>query len=525
MAASIKKNFIFNLVYQILILIAPIIVTPYVARVLGVDNIGEYSYMLSIVSYFSLFAVLGTTLYGQRAIGYAQHNIEERSKTFWELLIFRIVTCLTTLGIYVIYIFFFCAKSSRLLAIILSVNIVGVIFDVSWFMQGMEEFGKTATASSIFRILNVVLVFCLVKEQTDLWKYVTITVGSSIAGSLILWMFLPKYLCRVKDIRPFKNIKSIIQLFLPTIATQIYTVLDKSMIGWFSDGYSENGYYEQAEKIIKMSVTIVVSLGIVMIPRIANCYKEKQFDRIEYYLYKSYRYVWLMSIPIIFGVISIADVFVPVFFGPGYDKCIILMMILSPLTIAMGFGHVTGLQYFVPTEKQNILTLTYIIGASVNVILNLIFIPFFASIGASVATVISEFCVALSGLIFVKKKKLYALKPIFISSWKYWIAGILMGGLLYLIKLFMPVTVWTLVVLILIGIIVYFLMLLILRDEMIMEILNKFFNRLKHKTISSDVIGDATDCNDDNSLSTSVFDDTAINEITDMENNTDSGST
>ena len=476
---SIKKNFAFNLVYQILILIAPLIVTPYVSRVLGVDGIGEYSYANSMVSYFLLFAVLGTGTYGQRAIGYTQKNKEDRSRAFWEVFTIRILTGGITLGAYAIYLFVFVSGPSFVIYAILALNIVNVILDVSWFMQGMEEFGKTATSSIIFRILNIVCVFLFVKEANDLWKYVLITVGSIVLGNLSIWFFLPRNLCKIKGVKPFRDLKSILQLFLPTIATQIYLVLDKSMIGWLSDGYVENGYYEQADKIIKMALTVVTALGIVMIPRIARTYKEGDKEQVKYYIYKSYQYVWMMSIPIMFGLIAVSSVFVPVFFGDGYDKCNIIIPILSVLTIFIGLSNVTGFQFFVSTGKQNVLTFTVIIGAIVNVLLNAILIPFFASVGAAIASVIAELSVTMTGLIYVRRKHFYSLKPILTCSWKYWIAGIIMFGIIFAIKYFVPVTVWALVVLVVVGVVAYFLMLLLLRDKMLFEFLSKFLIALK----------------------------------------------
>lgn len=476
---SIKKNFIFNFIYQILLLVAPLIVTPYVSRVLGVDGVGEYSYANSIVSYFLLFAVLGTSTYGQRAIGYTQNNIENRSRAFWEIFIFRALTCALTLGAYSVYLFIFAPKSSFIVYLILSLNIINVFVDVSWFIQGMEDFGKTATTSILFRILNIVCVFLFVKQSTDLWKYVLISVGFVVLGNLCMWIFLPKNLCKVKGIRPFRDIKSIIQLFLPTIATQIYLVLDKSMIGWITNGYTENGYYEQADKIIKMALTAVTALGIVMIPRISRTYKDGDVERVQYYIYKSYRYAWMMAVPIMFGLMAVSRVFVPIFFGSGYEKCNIVIPILSVLTIFIGLSNVTGMQYFVPTGRQNILTLTVAVGAVINVILNAILIPFFASVGAAIASVAAELCVTAVGLIYVKRKSLFSLKPIFTCCWKYWIAGIVMFGVIFAMQYFLPITIWALVVLVMTGIVVYFIMLLCLHDQMLFDILFKLFNTLK----------------------------------------------
>ena len=478
---SLKKNFGFNLVYQILILIAPLIVTPYVSRVLGVDGIGKYSYANSIVSYFLLFAVLGTSTYGQRAIGYTQKHKEERSRAFWEIFIFRLLTGIFTLGAYAIYIFILAPKSSFTLYAILALNIVNVIIDISWFMQGMEEFGKTATTSIIFRILNIVSVFLFVRQPSDLLKYVLITVGFTVLGNLCLWLFLPKNLCKVRGVRPFHDVKSIFQLFLPTIAMQIYLVLDKSMIGWFSEGYTENGYYEQADKIIKMALTAVTALGIVMIPRISRLHKEGNNEQVKFYIYKSYRYIWMMAIPIMFGLIAVSGIFVPIFFGSGYEKCELLIPLLSVLTIFIGLSNVSGIQFFVPTGRQNILTLTVVIGALINVALNAVLIPFFASIGAAIASVAAELCVTIVGLIYIKKKELFELKPIFTCSWKYWISGIVMFGAIFVIRYFVPTTIWAIVVLILVGIVVYFFMLLILRDAMLMDFLTKIIGWIKSK--------------------------------------------
>lgn len=476
---SIKKNYIYNLVYQIVALLAPFIVTPYVSRVLGVDGIGEYSYANSIVSYFLLFAVLGSSTYGHRAIGYTQNNIEERSRGFWEIFIFRIFTGSLTLGAYAVYIFLFIPQVSFVIYAILAMNIINVIIDVSWFLQGMEEFNKTALIGVAARVLNVVCVFLFVKERSDLWVYILITTGFTVLGNLSMWVFLPRNLCKVKDIKPFRNLKSILQLFLPTIATQIYLVLDKSMIGWFSDGFAENGCYEQADKIVKMALTAVTALGIVMIPRISRLHKEGKTDQVISYIYKSYRYVWMTAIPIMFGLIAISEMFVPLFFGAGYEKCKILIPILSVLTIFIGLSNVNGLQFFVPTGRQNVLTLTVVIGAVINVILNAVFIPFFASLGAAIASVIAELCVTVAGLIYIKRKKLYALKPIITCSLNYWIAGAVMFVSIYGMQYFLPTKIWALVVLVFVGSIIYFIMLLILRDQMLFEIISKSFNSLK----------------------------------------------
>ena len=470
---SIKKNFIYNLSYQILLILTPLVVTPYVSRILGVQGVGLYSYAHSIVSYFVLFAVLGTTTYGQRAISYVQQEKEERSRTFWEVFIIRLLTSVITLIGYTVFVIVTASPHELFVYIALALNILNVIFDISWFLQGLEEFGKTALRSIIFRLVSIASIFIFVRSPSDLYLYVIFMVVYTVFGNISLWLYLPKYICPVKGIKPFKDFKSILQLFIPTLAVQIYTVLDKSMIGWLTDGYTENGYYEQAEKIVKVALTVVTSLGIVMIPRISRTYKEGDLKKVNSYMYRSYRFVWMMGIPIMLGLIAISSTFVPIFFGKGYEKCEILIPIFSTLTILIGLSNVTGIQYLVPIGKQNVLTLTVVIGAVVNFALNMVLIRYLSSIGAAIASVVAELCVTVAGFIYIKKTKRFALWPAFSCSWKYWIAGGAMFGIVWLIKVFLPIKAWALAVLIVSGIVVYFLGLLALRDKFFWDLLSK----------------------------------------------------
>lgn len=478
---SIKKNFIYNIVYQLFILVAPLVVTPYVSRVLGAEGIGLYSYANSIVSYFLLVAVLGTATYGQRAISYVQDDREGRSRAFWEVFILRSITSCVTLAAYLIFAFFVAGAEQFIIYLILALNVINTIFDITWFMQGMEEFGKISTRSIIFRLLSIISVFVFVKSENDLWLYVLFMTAYTVLGNITMWLYLPKYLCRVRGIKPFQDIKSVLQLFIPTVAIQLYTVLDKSMIGWFSDGYAENGYYEQSEKIIKMATTAVTALGTVMIPRIAKVFKEGNIELLKNYIYKSYRFIWMLAIPITFGLIAITSFFVPVFFGAGYEKCEVLIPIFSLLAIVLGLSNVTGMQYLVPVGRQNVMTLTVVVGAVVNLVLNLILIPRFYSIGASIASVIAESCVAIVGFVYLKRKNMIELKPILTCSFKYWIAGVIMTGLLFLIKFFLPIAIWSLILLIVSGVVIYAVVLLLLRDSFALEIVKKGLQMLHRK--------------------------------------------
>ena len=219
---SIAKNYIYNMVYQVLILILPLITTPYLSRVLGAEGIGIYSYTYAIVTYFILFGSLGVALYGQREIAYAQENQEKRKKVFIEIVAFRFITILISTVVY--YFIFVNGKEYKLYYTILILELIAAAFDISWFFQGLEEFKKTVTRNVLVRICSVTLVFLLVKTKEDLAKFTLIYSLADLIGNLSLWLYLPKYLRGIKidKISIKQHLPHIVLLFIPQIANQIY---------------------------------------------------------------------------------------------------------------------------------------------------------------------------------------------------------------------------------------------------------------------------------------------------------------
>lgn len=469
---SIKKNYIYNLFYQLLTLITPLITTPYIARVLGADGVGTSSYTNSIVTYFLLVAVLGTADYGQREIAYRQDKPESRSRMFWEIFILR---CLTSFLSLVTFLTITGFSEFRILFLIQAINILAVAFDIAWFFQGMEEFGKTVFRNTLVRVFNVVFIFWFVKDHNDLPIYIASMALTTLIGHLSIWLYLPKYLCAVerKTIKPFHNLKGVIQLFIPQIAVQVSAVMDKTMLGMIAESTFENGYYEQADRIEKICLTIVSSLGIVMIPRISYIYANNNIENLKKYIYRAYRFIWFLAIPMTFGLISIADKFIPWFLGSGYEKTIILVQIMSTLLCIVGISSVTGVQYFIPTGKQNQFTVSVIIGGSVNLILNFILIPKYLSLGAAIATVISEMTITVIQLIMAKNE--FNIGKIMLLSSKYFVSAVIMMITLLNMKSYLQDDLMGTFLLILIGSLVYFGSLIFLKDDMIGEIWDKRF--------------------------------------------------
>lgn len=475
---SIKKNYILNLGYQILLLLTPLITTPYISRTLGADGIGDVSYAESIVSYFTLFATMGITTYGQREISYVQNSVEKRSIVFWNTKILSFVTSMVALLAYLMLSLF---QDNTLIYLVLSLNIINVFLDVTWFFQGLEEFGKIVLLNTLFKFINVIYVFLFIKTKSDVAMYALGLALFTCLSNIFLWRYIPRYVEKIKkkDLHPFKNIKIVLSLFVPTIAIQVYTVLDKTMIGLITQNPFENGYYELALKISKMVLTIVTALGTVMIPRIGYHFENNENDEVLRLMYRGYRFVWFLGVPLCFGLVCVSSNFVPWFFGNGYEKVADLLKILAFLILAIGISNVTGMQYFIPTKRQNIFTLTVIIGAGVNFFLNIILIQLFQSSGAAIASVAAEYAIAISQLIIVRKEisPLKVLK----QGIHYFIAGGIMGTILLFAEYRLEATIWNTICMVVVGGVLYLAVLLIMRDEFLLSNLKLLRGKFRMK--------------------------------------------
>ena len=480
--SDIKKNYLYNVFYQILAIIVPIVTTPYISRALGVTGVGKYNYVYAIVYIFSLFCWMGTNIYGQKEIAYCGDNIEDRSKVFFEICIIKIIAFLFSSIIYIITIIFI--HEDIQLFIFAYFYLLANFVDISWLYQGIEDFRSTVLRNSIVKIAGLILVFIFVKSQNDVWMYMFILAFTAFAGQLFMWLGVHRLINGV-DIRKLnfrRHIKPAIVLFLPSIATYVYTSLDKVMLGAIANA-DEVGVYSQSEKIIKLAMTIVTSLGIVMIPRMAALVKMQNWEKIEANLNKAFQFVFFLSIPMIAGMIAISDVFIPWFLGDGFERCILLFQTLSPLILIIGIASITGQAVLVPLNKQSYYTVTVVSGAAINCILNLILIPQFAAFGATFATLFAEGSVTVLQLIGIRS---YFNHKAFIASLlKYTICSFIMYAIVKFIDMMLLFqdSFLQLGIDVLVGIVSYLFILVILRDTLLFELFKKmlsFVSRIVH---------------------------------------------
>ncbi|MEG2050930.1 MAG: flippase [Oscillospiraceae bacterium] len=475
--SKVLKNYIYNTAYQILVLIAPLITAPYVSRILGASGIGIYSYAQSIVTYFILFGTVGSSLYGQREIAYCQDKPEERSRIFYEIIFLRFITVFIST---VIYFFVFAeGEEYRTVYRILIIDLIASAFDITWLFQGMENFKKIVIRNAIVKLLSICSIFIFVRESSDIAIYTACLSLPTLIANLSLWFYLPQYLVKIKF--SIKNIKKhllpIFMLFIPQIAMEIYTVMDKTMIGIFAISVAEVGYYTQSQKIVKIVLQIVTSLGTVMLPAMAAIFASGDKERVINTISKAFKTMFFIGFPMMFGLMGITENMVPWFFGNGFQPVVILMVLASPMLVVVGISNVIGMQYLLPTNKQNVFTISVVTGAVVNFILNIILIPKCNSLGATIATLIAEIVVSLVQIYVVRKD--LPITKIFKQSVRYLIMGVIMGLAVYAVGIPFGATIIGTLVQIIIGVLVYIAELIIIKDSFFFEIVGIVKNKIK----------------------------------------------
>lgn len=456
---NLMKNYILNSLYQVLVIMIPLIMTPYLTRTLGSEGLGKYAYYYSYAYYFTLFSMLGIPNYGNRTIAKVSRNRGQRAKVFWEIYKLQIASALCTIVIYSAFVHYF-LKDNRI-AWMLWGYVFAYVFDISWFFFGMEQFKVTLVRNFMIKIITIFFVLIMVESENDVYKYALITSIGTLFANLILFPKAKAFLTAPNrsEIRSGKHIKRILILFIPCLAVSIYTVMDKIMLGTMTQ-MNEVGFYESSERIIKLPLVFVTSLGTVMLPRISNLLSLNEKEKSDNYLYKSIIFMMFLSNSMCFGIVAVADVFVPVFFGSGFEECISILTILMPSCIFLAFANVIRTQYLLPHEMDRQYVFALLMGAVTNLGLNLLLIPRYASVGASIGTLITEIIVCFFQCFSVRQY--ISLKKYVGCSIPFVLSGMLMSIIIRSIKFHMGNLYVVLIIKVLFGILIYFFILFIL---------------------------------------------------------------
>ncbi len=475
---SVKKNFIYSTFYQILVLITPLITSPYISRVLGAEGVGIHSYTNSLVTYFTMLAALGVLSYGNREIAQHRDDEKERSKLFWEIELMVIsTTCLATivwLFVSVVY------KSYSLYLLILTIQVIAVAFDISWFFGGLEQYSYIVIKNTICKLASVILLFVCVNDQSDVWIYILILAGSTFAGNVSTWTCLPKFLVKIEknELCIKRHYKETLIYFIPTIATSVYTVLDKTMIGLITGSNSVNGYYENATKIVNMAKAVAfTSINSVLGSRISYLFANKKTDEIKEKISFALDYILFMGIGCSLGIIGVAKQFVPWFFGEGFMETVPMLMTLSPIVVIIGISNCAGALYYTPAGLRATSTKFIVTGSVVNFILNSILIPLFSGYGAIIASIVAELVITV---LYVRNSNGFlTVQMIAEKIWKKLIAGSVMLIVIVIMGINREASIVLTGGQIIVGVGVYGIILFIIRDKFLLNGLDIVKDKLK----------------------------------------------
>lgn len=419
-----NKNFVYNIAYQLLTFIIPLILTPYISRVLGSSNIGIYSYAYSIVNYFMLFTMLGINNYGSREIAKCK-NREERSRRFASIRKLQLSCGLIAAVVYASLLLIYDYDHKEIMAIN-SIFLLSAILDINWFYFGIEKFKLTTTRNMIIKILSVGLIFLFVKQDNQLWLYALILSTATIISQIYMWLFIRKEvdLIKISKEEVLVHLKPCLIFFIPVISYSIYRVMDKTMIGVIVES-SELGNYENAEKIVSIPISLVTALGTVMLPHMSK----KNNSEIKEGIYDTFKLSAFFTIPSAIALAIIAQDFSAVFFGSDFDKAGAIIQALAFTIVFSGIANVIRTNFLIPLKKDKIYVTSTIIGAVLNLILNIIFIPILGAYGACIGTIVAEFSLMLYQAINTAKDLQYS-KVLKIYS-KYLLTALVMGGVMF----------------------------------------------------------------------------------------------
>lgn len=422
--SSLKKNIAYNIIYQVLILILPLLTAPYLSRVIGADGVGVYSFSHSAALYFTYITLLGLTNYGNRTIASVQNDYEKRSHAFCEIFSMQFITFCISIILYVFYAAFLSVDKTA--AMVAGLWVLSSLFDINWFFFGMEQFKLTVTRNTIIKILTVICIFVFVKTKDDIYIYIAIMAVSTVLSQLCLWPFLRRYIHfvrpKLKDV--LKHFKPNLMLFVPVIAISLYKIMDKVMLGYLST-MTEVGYYENAEKIINITLTLITALGTVMLPRMSALVSSNKTKESTKYMDDSVMFVAAYTNAVMFGLFAVAKNFAVVFYGDDFAMSGTIMIYLAVTTVLIGVGNVWRTQYLIPNKKDNIYIISAIIGAVVNLVVNAILIPYLAAVGAAIGTIVAEASVFVYQL-FCIRKEINVLLYL-----KYEIVYLIIGGIMF----------------------------------------------------------------------------------------------
>lgn len=428
---KVLRDFLYNALYQLFIIITPILTMPFLSRVLGVKALGINSYTFSVVQILGVLAFLGIGQLGIRSIAKNRDSQNKVNETFWGLWLIQFLAGIVVIGLYTFYIINV-NKEYRMYFLLQLPFLFGVIFDISWFYIGIERIKQVVLRNMLIKSVSIILIFILIRDENDLWKYMLIMSLGALLGNIVFWMGLSKYVTKFSFNRQYlkDNFRAALLLLIPQLAIQVYITFDKTILGMIA-GPVELSYYDQSQKISRIILAVITSLSMVLLPRLANMVVNNQNEVLHKYLKKSLDYTIVLALLFCNIVMLNSYEFVPWFFGESFIPMSPLMFWVSFIIIFIPIGGVFANQYALAFEKDKQYVLPLVLGAIISLILNIIFIPRYGAVGATFVIVFVEFMVCFFRIYLIRKY--LDLKFMFQGVYTYFLAALITFIFVYFI--------------------------------------------------------------------------------------------
>lgn len=473
--SSLRSNFAWNSSYQIVRIITPFITTPYLARVLGSEVLGTYSYTCTVAGYFTTFCLLGLAQYGNREIAKVRGDREASSRVFCSILAMQVAIGVFVFLAYLLYVVLLSGELSPYM-MAWGIWVAAEVVDISWFFYGIEDFKEMTIRNLAVRVAVIIGIFALVHNSGDLMTYCLLQSVAFAINSWVLWILLRG---RISFHRPtvkevLVHVKPNLILFAPVLAISVYMQFNEVILGNVS-GMSEVSFYDNAYKIVTVPLAVIQSLSTVMIPRMSNVISRGDRDSARYYLSVSSWASQLMSFGLMFGIAGIAHEFVPVFFGPGFEACEQLMPLLAPIVPVCAWSGLLGNQYLIPHEQDSKYLVSVLLGAGVSVSFCSLLVRPYGAFGAAVATVCAELTVSVVQSVYVRRS--LPLRSFLLDAMPFMLIGLVEFAAVRLVGAIMGASIAGLACQILAGIVVYvamaYIWLRITHDDRLRLLLNR----------------------------------------------------
>ena len=480
---SIAKNTIYSLIKTFSSIIFPVITFPYVNRVLLPDYVGKYNFSFTYVSYYLLLASLGITTYAVRECSLAKNDKDKLTNISSQ--IFSINICSMLVAYVLLFgslILFRKLDEYRLAIIILSSMILFSIIGTDWLNSAFEDFKYITIRTVLFQLLSLIALFVFVRQPEDYLIYAIITAVAA-GGANVLNVFYRRKFCRIKIIFNIKSMgwkrhfPPIVLLFSMLLVQTIFTNSDITMLGIMKSDY-DVGVYSAAVKIYNLLNQIIGSFFLVTMPRLTECFAENNFSEINRLLNQCLQYIFGLGLPCIIGTVMLSDEIILLVGGEDYSEASVYLIILMiGLFFSMIGGSIIGNIILLPSKKEKIFLKACIAAALVNVCLNLIFIPMYGALAAAISTVISHIVVFVMLIRHIDKRINFG------SFSKIIIAPSLGCGCIVIIclviKFLINNTLLVFITSVAISVLVYGLILLLLKYQLLLRYVNQFLNKIK----------------------------------------------